>query len=217
MDTSESMEEHVSKDRSIALRYAQRLFRQQADRAFVMNFGYVSKITQTWTGDPGVRNVIVGRENPLGGTAMFDTLYSACLYEFGRIDYAASGNFILLFSDGEDNASRTSLDDVVDTCQHADTAIYAFRPEPANVSSTGTRTLMELTSETGGRLFHDDESDAGIDEDLRIIESDLRNQYHVVYKPTGLKHDGSFHRVVVIGPDRVSSITVRSGYYAPAR
>jgi Ca-activated chloride channel homolog len=221
MDTSESMAGRVMRDRTIAIKYAQRFVRQQTDKAFVMDFGYVSKITQTWTGDPsaliaGIRNVIPGRENPLGGTALFDTLLSACLYEFGRLGHAASGNFILLFSDGEDNASHISLSDVVDTCQHANTAIYAFGPRPTDMASPGPRTLAELTSETGGRVFHDDDSDSGIGDDLRVIESDLRNQYHLVYKPAGLKDDGSFHRIAVIGPDRVDSITVRSGYYAPA-
>jgi Ca-activated chloride channel homolog len=222
MDTSESMVEHVLRSRAIALKYAEQFVRPHTDKAFVMDFGYVSKITQTWTGDPveliaGMRNVIPGRENPLGGTALFDTLLSACLYEFGRLDPATGGNFILLFSDGEDNASHSSLNDVVDTCQRSNTAIYAFHPEPTSMSSTGLRTLMDLTSETGGRLFHEDEPDAGIDEDLRIIEADLRNQYHLVYKPAELKRDGSFHRIAIIGPDRVNSITVRSGYYAPER
>jgi Ca-activated chloride channel family protein len=31
-----------------------------------------------------------------------------------------------------------------------------------------------------------------------------------------LKHDGSFHRVELKAPERVDSIIVRSGYYAPA-
>jgi Ca-activated chloride channel homolog len=77
--------------------------------------------------------------------------------------------------------------------------------------------LAELASKTGGRVFFDDDSEAGVDNDLRTIEADLRNQYRLVYKPAELKHDGSYHRIELKAPERVESITIRSGYYAPGR
>jgi VWFA-related protein len=205
----------------VALKFAQSLLRQQWDQAFVMAFGYISMVTQTWTGDSsalsaGVHSVIEGRQNPLGGTALFDAVFQACHSEFGAIDHSATGNFILLFSDGEDNASHGDVRLAVDTCQHANTAIYVFRAEPVLSFSSGPKNLMELASETGGRVFHDDDSESEIDKDLRIIEADLRNNYVLVYKPAELKYDGSFHRIELTGPDRVESIIVRSGYYAPA-
>ena len=146
---------------------------------------------------------------------MFDAIFQACHSEFGAIDQAASGNFILLFTDGEDNASRGDIRLVVDACQHANTAIYVFRAEPVSSYSSGPRNLMELASETGGRVFHDDDSESEIESDLRIIEAGLRNQYVMVYKPAELKHDGTFHRIQLTAPNRVESIVTRSGYYAP--
>ncbi|WP_263382750.1 hypothetical protein [Granulicella arctica] len=49
------------------------------------------------------------------------------------------------------------------------------------------------------------------------MEADLRDQYRIIYKPADLKRDGSYHRIDLTGPERVDSITVRSGYYAPRR
>lgn len=219
IDTSESMQREVSANRAISMKFAQRMLRQQTDQAFVMDFGYVSKITQPWTSDPtalatGIRQVIAGRENPLGGTAMFDAIFRACFNVFGNIDHATSGNFILLFSDGDDNASRTSLEAVVDICQRANTVIYAFRAEPTpGFFSGGPKTLAELASLTGGRVFPSDDSEVGIDSDLRTIEADLRNQYCLIFNPAELKHDGSFHSIELKTPERVESITIRSGYY----
>jgi VWFA-related protein len=219
IDTSESMQQNVSGNRAISIKFAQRLLRQQTDQAFVMDFGYLSKITQPWTSDSaalvaGIHLVVAGRENPVGGTAMFDTLFRACFNVIGKVDHAASGNFILLFSDGEDNASHTSLEEVVDTCQRANTAIYAFRAEPSpNLFSSGPIALAELAQQTGGRVFPSDDSEAGIDSDLRVIEADLRNQYRLIYNPAKLTHDGAFHRIALETPERVVSITVRSGYY----
>jgi VWFA-related protein len=213
------MQQHVSANQAISIKFAQRLLRQQTDQAFVMDFGYLSKITQPWTSNPaalfsGIHQVVAGRENPLGGTAMFDTIFRACFNLFGKVDHAASGNFILLFSDGDDNASHTSLEEVVDICQRANTAIYAFRAEPApSLFSGGPNALAELASQTGGRVFPGDDSEAGIDGDLRIIEADLRNQYRLIYNPAELKHDGSFHDIELKTPERVQSVSIRSGYY----
>jgi hypothetical protein len=76
--------------------------------------------------------------------------------------------------------------------------------------------LLELASEAGGRVFNDNASEAEICEGLRTIGGNLRNQYQLVYRSEELKHNGSFHGITLIGPVRVHSITVRSGYYAPA-
>ena len=111
MDTSESMTAHLPHARAIAAKYAERLLRAQTDQAFVMDFGLLSNLRQPWTGDPAaltaaIQRIMPGKENPLGGTRVFDTVFRACFNLFAKTDNAASGNFILLFSDGEDNASH---------------------------------------------------------------------------------------------------------------
>jgi Ca-activated chloride channel homolog len=221
MDTSESMDEHLTGNRAISIQYVQSLLRQPTDQAFVMYFGSLSEIAQPWTSNTvaltaGIRKFAAVGQSRMGGTAIFTAIYQACLNQFDKIDHAGSGNFILLFSDGEDNASHSSLKQAVDMCQRTNTAIYAFREEREDsLFSTGPRILTDLTAQTGGRVFQDD-SEAGIDNDLRTIEADLRNQYRLVYKPAELEHDGSFHRIELKAPERVESIIIRSGYYAPA-
>jgi VWFA-related protein len=221
MDKSQSMEGYLPRNRAISIEYAQRLLRQQTDQAFVMDFDAQSRVAQPWTNDPKALTEAIRGFRPEGrsrlrGTAIFDSIYRACLNQFGRLDPVASGNFILLFSDGEDNASLTFAKDAVDECQRTNTAIYVFRAEPETSFSGGPKTLEELASKSGGRVFYDDDSDAAIYNDLRIIEVHLRNQYRLIYKPAQLRHDGSFHRIELRGPERVGSINIRAGYYAPA-
>lgn len=221
LDTSDSVERYLPRNRAISIEYAQQLLRQQTDQAFVMDFNFLAEIAQPWTSNAaaltaGIRKFTRYGESRIGGTAIFSAIYQACLNQFDKVDHAGSGNFILLFSDGEDNASRADLKQAVDMCQRANTAIYAFRVESPYSSSSGPKTLAELTSQTGGRVFFDNDSDVGIYNDLRTIEADLRNQYRLIYKPEGLKHDGSFHRIDLLGPERAGNIIVRSGYYAPA-
>jgi VWFA-related protein len=225
MDMSASMDEARSAERAIAIRYTQQLLRQQTDQAFVINFDRRPRVSQPWSNNTfalvdGIRNrdVKTNGEGRTGGTAIFDAIYHACRDQFAAIDRSATGNFILLFTDGEDNASDMSLKDAVDSCQSANTAIYAFRAEPEpGLSSDGPRTLAQLATQTGGRVFRADDTDAGVAEALHTIEADLRNQYRLVYKPAELRPDGSFHRIELQGAQRVAQITVRSGYYAPQR
>lgn len=224
VDTSWSMGEHLGAVRAIAGKYAQSLLRQQTDQAFVVDFGERSKILQSWTSDPGaltaaIRGATASEISLLGSTtALFDVLYASCRDQFGKINHAASGNFIMLFSDGEDDSSHVSLKQAVDMCQSADTAIYTFRAEAGSeFSPAGSRALAALARETGGRIFSYNKSADGIYDDLRTIEADLRNQYRLIYRPPELKHDGSFHPIELMTPERVDNLVVRSGYYAPIR
>ena len=220
IDTSESMANHIGLDRAIAAKLAQRLNRQQGDQAFAMDFGYGSEVKQDWTTNGNavtfaIQSASAGHQSSLHGTAIFDALFRACFHQMSRIDRSASGNFLVLFSDGEDNASHTSLPEAVDACQHAHTAVYVFRAAQAGTASTGPGTLAEIARETGGRVFHDDDVDAEIDKDIAAMEAEQRSRYWLVYRPGELKRDGAFHPVTVLGPDRVKSIEVRNGYYAP--
>jgi Ca-activated chloride channel homolog len=217
MDTSRSMQEYISRNRAISIEYTQRLLRQRTDQAFVMDFDSQSGVVQSWTSDAvalaaGIRRFPADGQSRISGTAIFDSIYRACFNQFRTLDSTDSGNFILLFSDGED-ASRSSLDEAVAMCQRTNTAIYIFRVVPETGFSTGSRTLAELASKSGGRVFYDDDSDATIYSDLQIIEANLRNQYRLVYTPVELKRDGSFHRIELETPQRVGAI--RAGYYAP--
>ena len=219
IDTSGSMSSHLYRDQSIATQYTQQLLRQQTDQAFVMDFDRASRLTQPWTSNPTALTTSIHnttRGDPIGGTALFDALYAACRYQFGEIDPRTSGNFILLFSDGEDNASFLDLETAVDMCQRTNTSIYAFSSNAHDGAfHPGTATLAQLTKQTGGAVFHDDDPAADIFTDLHTIEANLRNQYRVVFRPADLAHDGAFHPIVLATPDRVATLTIRSGYYAP--
>lgn len=224
VDTSWSMHEQHATIRAIAGKYAASVLRQQTDQAMVVEFGDRSEILQPWSSDPAALSAAISGSTAsdvslLGNTtALFDVLYATCHYQFGRINHAASANFIMLFSDGDDDASHVSLKQAVDMCQSTDTVIYAFRPEAGSeFDSAGSGTLGKLARETGGHVFSYNQAADGVYDDLRTIEANLRNQYRIIYRPPELKHDGSFHPIELETPERVDNLVVRSGYYAPSR
>jgi VWFA-related protein len=220
LDTSESMERALEGNQAIADKFVQRLFRQKSDEAFVAEFGYTSDLIQPWSGDvsllsKGVQNAHA-RGNLPGGTALFNSVFRACSSSFDNVDPTSTGNFILLFSDGEDNAGLTSADEAARACQRSNAQVFAFVPASAEQHvSTGPRALRDLASKTGGRVFVADDSEGAIWKELRVIESEMRNQYRLIYNPANFRHDGAFHEIMLQPPDRVSRVEVRTGYFAP--
>jgi VWFA-related protein len=217
MDTSRSMLGYLRRNQSIADEYLTQLLRKQTDRAFVMRFDSETKIFEDWTNDSdtlvaSLRNIATDHASRLGGTVLFDSIYKACRDQFG-IKAPLAGNFILLFTDGIDNASHARLEDDIDICQKANTAIYVFSAEPKSFSSDGRKTLSKLATQSGGTLFFD-QTREDIWQDLRVIDANLRSQYRLVYRPQHFKRDGSFHRIKLDSPTRGGVITNRSGYYA---
>lgn len=222
LDTSDSMQRELSRNKAIAERYATRMIRQSSDQAFVMDFGFTWEMAQPWTPEPArlsqaIRNVRLKGASPLGGTALFDAIFRACYYGFDKIDPTVTGNFLLLLSDGEDTRGHTSMEEALKACQLSNIVIYVFRPPLGAGYSTGPKTLQELAEKTGGRVFAADDSKDAIEADFKTIDSEMRNQYRLVYAPAELKPDGSFHRIELQLPGRVSRFNVRPGYYAPGQ
>jgi Ca-activated chloride channel family protein len=220
-DTSASMMGQVDFNGSIIRTYASQLLRKGYDRAFVEQFDTDTFIRQDWTDNDraiaaGAAAVggRPGRYDPL--TAIFDSLYTTCRAQWKTDPDSATGNFILLFTDGEDDASHAFLSEAVDMCQRTRTAIYAIVNGRPRQFSDGFRTLQDLTQQTGGRLFVHPHGDQ-ILQDLRIMEAEQRNQYRLVYKPSNFKADSSFHRIRLQCSIPGAHVTARSGYYAFSR
>lgn len=220
LDASESMQGAFATDKKIAKEFIESLFRPRMDEAFVSSFGYGSDVLRAWSSDPIrlVQGIESAREygDAHGGTALFNAVFRACSYSFDKVDPTATGSFILMFSDGQDNAGLTSLEEAARACQGSNTAVFAFlSTSSTGGGSSGPKALRELAAKTGGRVFRADDSAEEIARDLHEIDAEMRNQYRLVYKPFDLKHDGAFHEIELQPPDRVSHVEVRSGYFAP--
>lgn len=220
LDNSSSMRAQLDRSQVIAAELINDFFRPQLDRAFTMGFGVESKVTRDWTENAedvrrGITAGLLGAPNENDGTAMFDAIYRACKENFSEESAELSGNFILLFTDGDDNSSRVWEGEAVDMCQRARTAIYAFVPEWKARASRGEQILEDLVLQTGGRVYY--QSRQSVHDSLALAVSDMRYQYELIYAPTGLKRDGAFHRIKMKSKAPHAQIQVRSGYYAYAK
>jgi Ca-activated chloride channel homolog len=216
-DISASVLKDMDFYQSVIQIYASRLLRRGVDQGFVMQFDTDTRVTQNWTGlDSAIATgaATIGprpdRYAPL--TAIFDSLYTTCRDQWTQ-QSEPTGNFILLFTDGEDDASHAYLSEAVDMCQRRHIAIYVIDRSRSSRGSDGNKTLNDLARQTGGRVFiHPREADLW--PDLQMMEAEQRNQYLLVYKPSELKADGSFHGIRLQSVVPGARIAARSGYYA---
>jgi VWFA-related protein len=131
-------------------------------------------------------------------------------------DEKAVRRVILLISDGEDNQSRATSEQVIEAARRAEVTVYAVSSNPGNTKTTGNRLLEKLAEETGGRVFFPS-SLTDVGQAFKTIEEELRSQYALSYKPAGFLADGRFRRIEIRTPDKNTLIRARKGYFAPSR
>ena len=161
---------------------------------------------------------LAGLSPTKGATALFDAVVLAA-----RLLRQSAGpetrRALIALSDGEDNASLSSIQDASMEVQRSDTIFYAINPAGASlrlneISRKGHQALESLAAETGGAAFVcGGETDLG--EIFDRIASELRAQYLLSYYSSNPRLDGRFRRIAVSIPHRSDlRIRARQGYYA---
>jgi Ca-activated chloride channel homolog len=158
---------------------------------------------------------------PQGRTALLDAIYLG----IDKMREARhSRKALLIISDGGDNRSRYTDNEIRDVVREADVQIYAigiFEPNPPTPEEVyGPVLLDQITSETGGRLFR--LYDVNELEDVASkIGIELRNQYVIGYRPQAAPRDGKWHKIKVklLPPKGLPPLHVyaKTGYYAPSQ
>jgi len=172
-----------------------------------------------FTSDPAVIQDSI-RLAPLGGsTALVDTVYTA----LGKMRAARHPRrALVIVSDGMDNHSRHSKQELIRLAVEADVQIYTIaidtvprekKPIQQLEARRGLNYLEDLADKTGGVHFvtqnRQDISAAAEQAGLAI-----RNQYVIGYRPQHSDVSGKWHRVQIkLDRDRVQ-VYARSGYYA---
>lgn len=87
-----------------------------------------------------------------GGTGMYDAVVSAANWLAKQPAVADCRKVMFLFSDGEDNTSRSSLDRATKALQRTGITIFIVAPSSVETKKQG-ETLRHLTSQSGGRVY----------------------------------------------------------------
>jgi VWFA-related protein len=150
----------------------------------------------------------VDRLAPWGATALYDAL-ARSVDSLGR---QTGRKAIVAFSDGEDQGSRVSLEDVERRLQASDVTVYMIG-QGRGVSHEALKQVMQrLATPTGGRVFSTDSIDQlqGAFEELL---DELSNQYLLGYQPTNSKRDDTY-RTIKVEVQGYDNVRARRGYRA---
>jgi Ca-activated chloride channel homolog len=156
-----------------------------------------------------------------GSTALYDGVYLGVEKILqGRHNRRA----LLIISDGRDNASRYTLNQLRQRLKETDIQLYSIGVgdrSTANLTEQrealrGEMILDELTRLTGGRAFFP-VSAAGLEEATSRISRELRQQYSLSYTPTNVRRDGRWRKIKVrlnrASEESSLVLRARAGYY----
>jgi Ca-activated chloride channel homolog len=152
-------------------------------------------------------------------------LYDACYLGVEKVQRGAHPKrALLLISDGQDNDSRYTFNELRKLLKESDVTLYAIgilggTDAGSALGMEGQGILDELSGVSGGKAFFP-RSAAEMDDIFEQIALELRHQYSIGYKPDAFANDGKWHKVKVkVTPPRgLPRLFVRSkeGYYATA-
>ncbi len=152
-----------------------------------------------------------------GTTAFYDACYLG-------VDKVAHGTHpkrpLLVISDGQDNNSRYTFNELRRLVKESDVIIYAIGIEEERdgmLASEGQSILDDIAGVSGGKAFFP-QSSAEMDDIFESIALELRHQYAIGYRPPNFNANGKWHHLKVkVNPPRgLPHLFVRSrdGYYA---
>ena len=97
---------------------------------------------------------------------------------------------LLIVSDGTDNSSKTSFDDIKKTLRTTEVLLYSVSPKVHGFSSIygdgGSAFLDEIIFSSGGRAFYEDKPEK-ITAVFERISSEIQNQYTIGFVPSSQK------------------------------
>ncbi len=189
------------------------------DEAFLVDFSFEPYIDQDFTSDIHKLEAGLSYVKASGGTAIYDTIVASA-------DYLARNakrpkQVLLLVTDGDDNASSTTLEEAIKRVQELDgPTIYCvgllFGPdEDKRESRHARRVLTSLAEQTGGLAYFPRRLDE-VDDIAHQVAEDIRQQYTLSYQPTKPARLGGYRQVHVdakaTGFSRLS-VRTRTGYF----
>ncbi|MEW6735398.1 MAG: VWA domain-containing protein [Acidobacteriota bacterium] len=189
----------------------------EKDEYCLVTFNNSAQLASDYTRNPDqLANSLVMVETK-GATALYDAVYIGL--EKARVGRHAKKAVVIL-SDGQDNSSRYSLNELKKLAKESDVLIYAigmveqWSNDPLDLE--GRWILEELAMLTGGRAFFPS-NEQELQSAVMHIALELRRQYSIGFSPT-TPADGKWHKLKIKlhPPKGLSYLSVRGreGYYA---
>lgn len=203
LDVSASMAPKLREARAAALALLEAL--KPGDRAAVLTFASnVVGFTPLSTERAGARAALE-EARVSGETALYDATAAA----LRRLSSTTGRRAVVLFTDGEDNRSRLSIEQVVELARGSEASVFAVAEVPAEVK-TLLRGLDRLAEETGGRAWFIS-SVRNLPGTFGEIVAALENQYYLTFTPRD-QRPRTWHRIELSVKDSALKVRYRRSF-----
>lgn len=176
IDISASMESVLGFVKGASCRFLDRLGPHDRVAVYAFNQGAV-RLAEAEGGFESAKKAIRGLRCS-GGTALYDALQRV----LGDLLQVRGRKAVLVYSDGKDESSATSLLQVVQSARATEAMIYAVGSVGGSGDSRKRDDLLALTEATGGRGWYVSKS-SQIEEAYSAALRELRSQYILSYRP----------------------------------
>jgi Ca-activated chloride channel family protein len=215
VDNSGSMQRKRKEVTAAALVFADSSNPQ--DEMFVVNFNeHVSfglPYTKLFSASAGELTEALNGIPAHGKTALYDAI-AVGLEHLKKA--TLSKKVLIVISDGGDNASHCTLNEVLDSAAHSDVIIYTIGLFDEYDEDRNPGVLKKIARATGGEAFFPPEIENVVPVCRRIAE-EIRTQYTIGYRPSHPVLDNTYRiiRVTATGPHgRKLRVQTRTGYIA---
>jgi VWFA-related protein len=155
------------------------------------------------------REKALDRLQAWGGTALYDVILKA-LQMLGR---QQGRRALVVFTDGEDQSSHSTLDGVIKGVEASDATLYVIGQGRGTSTESLKQVQERLARVSGGRAFHTTDM-AELEAAFGEIVTELSSQYLLAYPPSNTKKDNTWRRIRVEIVEGGHSVRARQGYRA---
>jgi Ca-activated chloride channel family protein len=217
-DVSGSMANKIDKSREAIVEFFKTA--NPDDEFFVITFNDKPQVLQDFTSRIEDIQEKLTLLEPKDRTSLLDAIYLG-MNKMRQAKYERKA--LLIISDGGDNHSRYTENEIKSMVREADVQIYAigiYDLAPAMPEEVaGPALLSEISDWTGGRTFPIDNVNELADVATKI-GVELRNQYVLGYRPSKPARDGKWRKIKVrLNPPKglpPLHVFAKTGYYAPS-
>lgn len=174
LDASKSNASEIAAERDAAAALIRQIIRPGIDAAMVASFDTETVVEQNWSDDVSKLLSALGTIRRGSATALTDALANIS-DRFNLLKLPPSTlKIMLLVSDGQDNQSRLSRQQMLDAVTRAGMRVYVINTGQGQ-THYGDLTLRRLVEVTGGRMYRPRSEGVDPSKFLNQLHSDLRN------------------------------------------
>lgn len=214
VDNSGSMSDKRPEVNQAALNFVRES--NPGDEVFIVNFNDEYYLDAEFTHDIGKLQQGLQQIESRGGTALYDAIIASL--DYLNQNAKNQKRVLLVVTDGEDDASRYTLEQAVEMVQKENPPlIYCIglidNDDTRSMKREAKRTLESLAQTTGGEAFFP-KNLSQVDSITRAVAQDIRSQYTMTYASN---QPGTGYRALRVDVKdkklKHLSVRARTGYY----